>query len=66
MPEESASPDLAELTRQTFQAWREAPPVSVADAWTSTYAPQVVWESAGLGTTLEVWASSYEEYEERG
>jgi ketosteroid isomerase-like protein len=69
MPEESTTPDLVELTRGMF----EASSTGSIDGWMSFYAPDVVWESVGLGTSfeglaevrgfLEVWTGRYEEYE---
>jgi ketosteroid isomerase-like protein len=74
MRKESTTPDLVERTRRMLEASNEASNVGgVVDAWTSSYAPDVVWESMGLGTTfegleavrgfLEMWGSRYEEYE---
>ena len=69
MPEESATPDLVELTRQLIDAGNRRD----LDAAMSLLAPHVVWESLdGLGVFdgatavhgfLEDWLSSYEVFE---
>jgi hypothetical protein len=51
MPEQSTAPDLVELTRSMFEVpggsgfSQEA----VVDTFTAFFAPDVVWESVGLG-----------------
>jgi hypothetical protein len=75
MPEESATPDLVELTRRMFEvpggtAWSQE---AVVDTFTAFLAPDVLWESVGLGTTfkglqasrefLGVWMARFEDYE---
>jgi SnoaL-like domain len=74
MPEEPTAPDLVESTSQIFTASNEASNVGgVVDAWIGHLAPDVVWESVGLGTSfqgvnavrafLENWTSRYGEYD---
>jgi SnoaL-like protein len=61
MPEEPTTPDLVELTRQLFATppgpWSQD---AVVDTFTGPYAPDVVWESVGLGTTFHGLAASRE------
>jgi ketosteroid isomerase-like protein len=75
MPEEPTAPDLVERTRRFFASSNEASvsATGVVDVWLRPLAPDVVWESVGLGTTfegveavrgfLEAWAGRYEDYE---
>jgi SnoaL-like domain len=73
--EESTTPNLVELTRRMFEApigtsWSQG---AVVDTFTGFLAPDVVWESLGLGTTFEglaasrdfsgVWMTRFEDYE---
>jgi hypothetical protein len=75
MPEEPTTPDLLELTRSMFE-----PPggaafsqEAVVDTFSAHYAPDVVWESVGLGTTfnglgasrefLRDWMARFEDYD---
>jgi ketosteroid isomerase-like protein len=72
MSEESTTPDLVELVRQSFEAGNSRD----FDAIMSIYALDAVWDmaSAGLGMFdgaaairrfLEDWIGSYEEYENK-
>ena len=74
MPEESATPDLVELTRRMYDAAAETWSPGEQAAWfTRFFAPDVVWESVGLGTTFEGveagreltkdWMVRFEDYE---
>jgi hypothetical protein len=73
--EESTTPDRVELTRRMF-----APPAGIAwsqealvDTFTAFFAPDVVWESVGLGTVFNGlqacrefvadWVARFEDYE---
>ena len=49
MCEESTTPDLVELTRRAFEAANRRD----FDVLMSFFAPDAVWEGAGLGTTFE-------------
>jgi len=62
MQEESATPDPLEFTRRMFEvpsgtAWAQE---AVVDTFTAYFAPDVVWESVGLGTTFNGLAGSRE------
>ena len=69
MPEESTSPALVELVRQTFEAANRRD----FDALMSFFASDSVWEAVSLGTSFEGvaairgffedWLGAYEEYE---
>jgi ketosteroid isomerase-like protein len=69
MSEESTTPDLVELTRRVLEAANRRD----FDVLMSFFAPDAVWEGAGLGTTFEGlagirgfwedWFASYEELE---
>jgi ketosteroid isomerase-like protein len=69
MSEESAAPDLAELTRRQFEAWSRGD----FDAVLRSFARDAVWETVSLGTSFEGvaairsffedWLGAYEEYE---
>jgi ketosteroid isomerase-like protein len=68
MPEESTTPGLVELVRQSFEAFNRRE----LDAAGGFYASDAVWESVSLGTTFEGpaairdfwedWLGAYEEY----
>jgi hypothetical protein len=75
MPEASSTPDRLELTRRMFEvpggtAFSQA---AVVDRFTAFFAPDIVWESVGLGTTftgleasrefLGVWMARFGGYE---
>ncbi len=48
-----ASADLLELTRRMYAGGGDPySPARVVDAFTGSHAPDVVWESVGLGTTF--------------
>jgi ketosteroid isomerase-like protein len=49
MAEESATPDLVELTRRAFEAANRRD----VDAGVSFYAPDAVYESVGMGASFE-------------
>ena len=49
MPEESTTPDLVELMRRGFEAANRRD----VDAGASFYAPDAVYESAGMGASFE-------------
>ena len=54
MAEESTTPDLVEMTRSMFEpATATWSPGAQADRFTRFFAPDVTWESVGLGTTFE-------------
>ena len=66
MSEESTTPDLVELSRRFLEATNRRD----LDAMLSFFAPDAVWENAGLGTFegvaairdfFEDWFASYEE-----
>ena len=69
MPEESTSPALVELVRQTFEAANRRD----FDALMSFFASDSVWEAVSLGTSFEGvpairgffedWLGPYEDYE---
>ena len=68
MAEESTTPDLVELTRQSVDAWNGRD----FDAVTSLFAPDSVWETPPMGISfegiaiirsfIEDWTGGYEEY----
>jgi ketosteroid isomerase-like protein len=68
-PEESATPDLLELTRGAFEAANRGD----LDSTMSFYAPDAVWEALRLGTSFKGrdairgfvadWMGAYEELE---
>jgi len=61
MPEESTTPDLVELTRRLFEApGGTAWSLAIVDTFTASYAPDVVWESVGLGTIFKGLEASRE------
>jgi ketosteroid isomerase-like protein len=53
MSEESTTPNLVELTLRSFEAANRRD----FDALISLYAPQAVWEVAGLAESLEGWVA---------
>jgi hypothetical protein len=62
MPDESTTPDLVGLTRRMFEVpggstWSQQ---AVVDTFTAFFAPDVVWESVGLGTTFRGLEASRE------
>jgi SnoaL-like domain len=62
MPEEPTTPDLVELTRRMFEVpggtpWSQE---AVVATFTAFFAPDVVWESVGLGTTFSGLQASRE------
>ncbi|TMM20221.1 MAG: nuclear transport factor 2 family protein [Actinobacteria bacterium] len=69
MVEESATPDLVELMRDTFEAVNRGD----LDAVMKFFAPDAVWEAVSLGTSFEGvpairgffedWLGPYEDYE---
>jgi ketosteroid isomerase-like protein len=69
MPEESATPDVVELTRRFAQAAKRRD----FDAMLSPFVPDAVWEAAPLGVSFEGvaairgffedWIGSYEDFE---
>jgi ketosteroid isomerase-like protein len=70
MPEESTTPDLGEIMRQSVEANNRGD----IDTVMSVYAPDAVWDNsaAGVGTFeglaairdfMEDWRSAYEEFE---
>jgi ketosteroid isomerase-like protein len=71
MVEESATPDLVEMTRDTFEAVNRGD----LDAVMKCFAPDAVWEAVSLGTSFEGvaairgfcedWLGPYEDYELR-
>jgi SnoaL-like domain len=62
MPEESATPDRVGLTRRMFEApgGTAFSQQAVVDTFTAFFAPDVVWESVGLGTTFSGLEASRE------
>jgi ketosteroid isomerase-like protein len=69
VPEESTTPDLVELVRRQLEA---ANPLDL-DALMSFFAPDAIWDTTTLGTSLdnatairgflEEWTSAYDEWE---
>ena len=67
MAEESTTPTLVELTSRMFKVpggteWSQG---AVVDTFTAFHAPDVVWESVGLGTTFKGLEASrqFEDYD---